>query len=115
MLTSMEFLLVIYHASAAIEARIRGTVITIYFTMHSNVAKCTVTGIVVYYVLHGNNGTVIDSTSDDDINNIETYNTCCSIPARIWLTVIDVDLTAVALKPSGTLTSVCINKILNII
>ena len=41
-----------------------------------------------------------------------TYNTCCSIPAMIWLAVIDVDLTAVALKASGTLTLVCINKVL---
>ena len=40
------------------------------------------------------------------------YNACCSISARVWLTVINVDLTAVALKPSGTLTSVSINKIL---
>ena len=43
---------------------------------------------------------------------VATYNTCSSIPARIWLAVIDVDLTAVALKPSGTLTSVCVNKVL---
>ena len=40
------------------------------------------------------------------------YNACCSISARVWLTVINVDLTAVALKPNGTLTLVSINKIL---
>ena len=42
---------VIYHASATVEARGRSTIITVCFTVHSNVARYTITGISIYQVL----------------------------------------------------------------
>ena len=42
---------VIYHASATVEARGRSTIIMIHFTVHSDVAWYTVTGISIYQVL----------------------------------------------------------------
>ena len=41
-----------------------------------------------------------------------TYGTCASISTKIWKTVIDINLTAVTLKSSGTFTSVFIEEIL---
>ena len=102
---------VIYHASATVEARGRGTIIMVRFTVHSDVARYTVTGISIYQVLQWS----VKPQRNDITRTVDTYNTSCSISARVWLTVIDVDLTAVTLKPSGTLTSVSINKILKFI
>ena len=42
---------VIYHASATVEARDRSTIIMVRFTVHSDVARYTVTGISIYQVL----------------------------------------------------------------